>query len=359
MSIEQRKPAVRITFDPKSMIFRNLGSSGLKVSVFSLGSWLTYGKTVKGPTVKEILETAWASGVNYFDTAEAYAQGESEVEMGRALKELDWEREEYVLSTKIFFGTGRGEPNTKGLSRKHIVEGLKSSLKRLQQPYVDIVFAHRPDVAVPMFEIVDAFTSIIRHHNLAYYWGTSEWTESQISEAIAVADRHGLIAPSVEQPQYNCFCRERLEVEYAPLVERHRFGTTIFSPLANGLLTGKYNEGIPEGSRLDTNAQVFKNAIHELKSPEGQAKIEKVRKLTKIAERLGATVGQLSLAWAAKQKGVSTVILGASTTVQLEENIGSLGVLRKLDDKILEEIELVLDNKPMPKPAYSRAWESN
>jgi aryl-alcohol dehydrogenase-like predicted oxidoreductase len=210
-----------------------------------------------------------------------------------------------------------------------------------------------------MFEIVDAFTSIIRHRNLAYYWGTSEWTESQISEAIAVADRHGLIPPSVEQPEYNCFCRERLEVEYAPLVERHRFGTTIFSPLANGLLTGKYNEGIPSGSRLDTNAQIFKNAAHQLKSPEGQAKIEKVRKLTKIAERLGATVGQLSLAWAAKQKGVSTVILGATTTAQLEENIGSLGVLSKLDDKILEEIETVLDNKPAKPAAYARAWEAN
>ena len=247
--------------------------------MLSLGGWLTYGGTQKGNIVKDCLETAWNHGINFFDTAEAYANGECEAEMGAALKELAWPRDEYVLSTKVFFGTGRKEPNTRGLSRKHVVEGLKSSLERLQQPYVDIVLAHRPDVGTPMKEIVEGFTQVIRNLNLAYYWGTSEWSATQIMEACQVAERYNLIAPIAEQPQYNAFHRQRFEVEYAPLFEQFEYGTTIWSPLSSGLLTGKYNDGIPEDSRFANNKNFFESTIKQLQSEEGKAKIEKVRKV--------------------------------------------------------------------------------
>ncbi|KAF5621503.1 potassium channel beta subunit, partial [Fusarium tjaetaba] len=346
---------VETAYDPKDMLFRHLGPTGLKVSVFSLGGWLTYGGTQKGDIVKQILQKAWDHGVNTFDTAEVYANGESEVEMGRALKELGWPRDEYVLTTKIFFGTGRKEPNTRGLSRKHVVEGLKSSLKRLEQPYVDVVFAHRPDYATPMKEIVEGFTQVIRNLNLAYYWGTSEWTAAQITEATHIAERYNLIAPVVEQPQYNAFHRERFEVEYAPLFNQFEYGTTIWSPLASGLLTGKYNNGIPEDSRFATNKAFFENTVNELQTEAGKAKIEKVKKLSEVAERLGGNVAQLSLAWALKNPNVSTVILGATKVEQLEDNFKALEIYKKIDDKVLEEIEKILDNKPKPAPTFNRS----
>lgn len=274
--------------------------------------------------------------------------------MGQALKELDWPRDEYVLITKIFFGTGRKEPNTRGLSRKHVVEGLKSSLARLQTPYVDVVFAHRPDAATPMKEIVEGFTQVIRNLNLAYYWGTSEWSAAQIIEATQIAERYNLIAPIAEQPQYNAFHRERFEVEYAPLYKQFEYGTTIWSPLASGLLTGKYNDGIPEDSRFATNKEFFESTVKQLQSEEGKAKIEKVRKLTAIAERLDAKVTHLALAWAASNPNVSTVILGATKIEQVEDNIKAIALLDKLTPEILEEIEGILDNKPAQKPTYGR-----
>jgi voltage-dependent potassium channel beta subunit len=347
-------PVVPTAYKPKNMKFRYLGNTGLQVSVFSLGGWLTYGGTQKGSIVKEILQTAWDHGVQTFDTAEAYAAGASEVEMGSALKELAWPRDEYVLTTKIFFGTARAEPNTSGLSRKHIIEGLKSSLARLQTPYVDVVFAHRADAATPMLEIVEAFTQAIRNLNLAYYWGTSEWSAAQITEAIQIAEKHNLIAPVVEQPQYNAFHRERFEVEYAPLYRQYGLGTTTWSPLASGLLTGKYNDGIPEDSRFATNPAFFADTVKGLKSPEGQAKIDKVRKLTKIAERLGVNVSQLALAWTAKNPNVSTVILGATKIEQLTDNLKALDVIDKLTPEVLEEIEGVLDNKPPGVATFGR-----
>jgi voltage-dependent potassium channel beta subunit len=300
------------------------------------------------------MQAAWDHGINFFDTAETYANGESEIEMGNALKELDWPRDEYVLSTKIFFGTGRKEPNTRGLSRKHVVEGLKSSLARLQQPYVDIVLAHRPDHATPMKEIVEGFTQVIRNLNLAYYWGTSEWSATQIQEATQIAERYNLIAPIAEQPQYNAFHRERFEVEYAPLFNQYQYGTTIWSPLASGLLTGKYNDGIPEGSRFANHKDFFESTVASLEKPEGKAKIEKVRKLTKIAERLGGNMTQLALAWAAKNPNVSTVILGATKVEQIEDNCKAIKLLEKLDDKTMQEIEEILDNKPAPAPKFGR-----
>lgn len=275
--------------------------------------------------------------------------------MGNALKELDWPRDEYVLSTKIFFGTGRKEPNTRGLSRKHVVEGLKSSLERLQQPYVDIVLAHRPDHATPMKEIVEGFTQVIRNLNLAYYWGTSEWSAAQITEATHIAEKYNLIAPIAEQPQYNAFHRERFEVEYAPLYDQFKYGTTIWSPLASGLLTGKYNNGIPEGSRFANHKDFFGATADSLSQPEGKAKIEKVKKLTKIAERLGGNAGQLALAWAATNPNVSTVILGATKVEQLVDNLGAIKLLPKLDAKVMEEIEEILDNKPAAAATYGRS----
>jgi voltage-dependent potassium channel beta subunit len=348
------EPTVPTAYKPKNMKFRYLGNTGLQVSVFSLGGWLTYGGTQKGSIVKEILQTAWDHGVQTFDTAETYAAGASEVEMGAALKELAWPRDEYVLTTKIFFGTGRAEPNTRGLSRKHIIEGLKSSLARLQTPYVDVVFAHRADAATPMLEIVEGFTQAIRNLNLAYYWGTSEWSAAQITEAIQIAEKHNLIAPVVEQPQYNAFHRQRFEVEYEPLYRKYGYGTTTWSPLASGLLTGKYNDGIPEDSRFATNSAFFSDTVKSLKSAEGQAKIDKVRKLTKIAERLGVNVSQLVLAWTAKNPNVSTVILGATKIEQLTDNLAALDVIDKLTPEILEEIEAVLDNKPPAVATYGR-----
>jgi len=345
---------VETKFDPKNMKFRHLGPTGLKVSVLSLGGWLTYGGTVKGNPVKECMEAAWNHGINFFDTAEVYSNGECELEMGKALKELNWPRDEYVISTKVFFGTGRKEPNTRGLSRKHVVEGLKSSLKRLQLDYVDIVFAHRPDPATPMKETVEAFTQVIRNLNLAYYWGTSEWSARQIEEATQIAERYNLIAPVVEQPQYNAFHRERFEVEYEPLFKNYEYGTTIWSPLASGLLTGKYNDGVPKDSRFAQNSAFFENTVKELESEVGKAKIEKVKKLTVIAERLGGTVSQLALAWAASNQNVSTVILGASKVEQIHENVKSLEILDKLTPDVKKEIEDILDNKPKAVPTYGR-----
>lgn len=327
------------------MEFRRLGPAGLKVSVFSLGGWLTYGGTQKGSIVKDCMQAAWDHGINFFDTAEVYSNGECEVEMGIALKELAWPRDEFVLSTKVYFGTGRKEPNTRGLSKKHIVEGLKSSLARLQTPYVDIVFAHRFDPDVPMKEIVEAFTQTIQL-NLAYYWGTSEWSAKQIQEATAVANKYNLIAPIAEQPQYNAFHRDRFEDEYAPLYEQFQYGTTIWSPLASGVLTGKYDNGIPKDSRFATNPAFFGDAIKKLETEEGKAKLEKVRKLGKIAEKLGGSTAQLALAWCAKNKNVSTVILGATKPEQVHDNCKALLLLPKLTAEVLEEIEGILQNKP-------------
>ena len=300
------------------------------------------------------MQTAWDNGINFFDTAEAYANGESEVEMGNALKELGWPRDEYVLSTKIFFGTGRKEPNTRGLSRKHVVEGLKSSLERLQQPYVDIVLAHRPDYATPMKEIVEGFTQSIRNLNLAYYWGTSEWSATQITEATMIAEKYNLIAPIAEQPQYNMFHRERFEVEFAPIFDQFKYGTTIWSPLASGLLTGKYNDGIPEGSRFANHKEMFDSTISSLQSEEGKAKIEKVQKMTKIAERLGGNMTQLALAWAVKNPNVSTVILGATKVEQIVDNCKAIAMVEKLDEKTMAEIEEILGNAPKGPMKFNR-----
>ncbi|GAA5989339.1 hypothetical protein JCM10908_001266 [Rhodotorula pacifica] len=341
-------------YQPKDMVFKHLGRTGLKVSVFSYGGWLTVGGTVKGDPVKDLIVKALEHGVNFFDNAEVYSNGQSEIEMGRVFKELDVDRSQLVITTKIFFGTGKSDPNQKGLSRKHIIEGLNASLKRLQLDAVDVVFAHRPDVATPMEEVVRAFNHVIEKGR-AYYWGTSEWSATQIQEAIGIADRLGLIGPVVEQPQYSLLHREKFEVEYAPLFEKYGYGTTIWSPLAGGYLSGKYLNGIPENSRFKTNPEFYQDRIKQLESPEGKKEQEKIRKLEAISKRLGGSnVAALALAWAAKQPNVSSVILGASSPSQLEQNFEALKLLPKLDQAVLDEIDELFGNKPEQPPTYGR-----
>lgn len=340
-------------YEPKNMPFRRLGRSGLRVPVFSLGGWLTFGGTVVGDPVKEIVKTALENGINMFDEAEAYSKGESEVEMGRVLKELNVRRSDIVLTTKIFWGVRSG-PNSGGLSRKHIIEGLKESLERLQTDYVDVVFAHRGDLNVPMEEIVKAFSWVI-DQGWAFYWGTSEWSAREIEEANQIAIRYGLHAPVAEQCQHHLFHRDRPEGEYAPLYEKYGLGTTVWSALASGLLTGKYNNGVPEGSRFNTNSDFFKNTVEKLQAEEGQRQIAMVKELTTVAENdLGCTVAQLALAWVARNPNTSTVILGASKPEQVLDNLKAIDVYPKLTPEILEKIEKIVKNKPAPPATYGR-----
>ncbi|KAG8936782.1 hypothetical protein FRC02_011361 [Tulasnella sp. 418] len=322
-------------YDPKDMQFRNLGPSGLQVPVLSLGFWLTVGKTVKGDLSKEIIKTAFEAGINMFDTAEGYADGESERELGRVLKELGYRRTDLIISTKIFFGVGRKGPNDKGLSRKHLIEGLNESLERLQMDYVDIVFAHRPDPNVPMLEVVRAFDWLV-NQGKALYWSTSEWSAIQIEEAFHIADKHNLIGPISDQCEYNGFKRQRLEVEYQHVFDRYKYGTTIFSPLAGGLLSGKYNDGIPADSRLATTATDpwIKRLAAEMSNPWGKIRIEAAQKLGKIAkEEFDCTTAQLALAWAVRNTKVSTVILGATSSKQVLENLKALEIAGKITDE--------------------------
>ncbi|KAH9473927.1 hypothetical protein Pst134EA_000983 [Puccinia striiformis f. sp. tritici] len=335
-------------YNMKDMKFKNLGRWGLRVPIFSYGGSLSVGSVANGAAVKELMPVAWDHGCNYFDNAEGYANGNSEIEMGKAFKELGWKRSEYMVATKVFFGTGDSkEPNARGLSRKHIIEGVTDSLKRLQLRYVDVVHAHRPDPTVPIEETVRAFDFLI-NQGLAHYWGTSEWSAQQIQEAITVARTCNLNPPVLEQPQYSLLNRERFEVEYNPIFKNLGHGSTIWSPLKDGILTGKYNDGIPAGSRMDVNKEYLKTSVNRLLGQEGQEEIKKVKKLTQLAkEKLNCSVAQLALAWAASNPHVSTVILGATKPEQLRENFGALKVIDKLTPEIMEEIESIVANKPI------------
>ncbi|KAI5991740.1 NADP-dependent oxidoreductase domain-containing protein [Pisolithus orientalis] len=325
----------RVTFDPKNMPFRRLGPSGLRVPLFSLGSWLTLGGTVVGDPVKEIIKVAFENGINMFDTAEGYAKGRSEIEMGRVIRELGYRRSDLV-------------PNDTGLSRKHIIEGTQESLARLGLDYVDVIFAHRPDYSTPMEEIVRAFNYVIEK-GWAFYWATSEWSARDIEEAYHVADKLNLIGPIAEQCQHHMLHRERPEKEYAPLYKKYAIA------LASGLLTGKYNNGVPEKSRLATHPDFFKETIKNLDGEEGQEKIRKIQELTKLAETdLGCSMTQLALAWVARNPNTSTVILGASKPEQVVENLKALEVIPKLTPEILDKIEDILKNKPAPIPSFGR-----
>jgi len=329
----------------EKMEYRRLGPSGVRVSALSIGGWLTIGGTVNGDPVREIIKAALDNGINFIDVAEGYANGNSERELGRVLKELNVRRSDVVLSTKVFFGVRKG-PNATGLSRKHIIEGLEESLERLQTSYVDVYFAHRPDPTVPMEEVVRAFNWCI-NAGKAHYWATSEWSAHEISEAYDVANRLNLVGPIAEQAQHNLLHRERPEVEYKPLYAKYGIKTTVWSALASGLLTGKYNDGIPEGSRFDQHKDFFKQRLQELQSPEGQAKLEKIRQLTKFAkDELDTGTIQLSLAVIASMPHTGTIILGCTSPKQLEEQLQTLDIIPKITPEVMEKVEAILQNKP-------------
>ncbi|TPX36559.1 hypothetical protein SmJEL517_g01210 [Synchytrium microbalum] len=334
------------------MLYRNLGNTGIRVSVLSLGGWVTYGGQVGNQVAFDCMKASYDAGVNFFDTAEGYANGESEKVMGAAIRHFKWPRNTLIISTKIYFGPGVRDMNgmgwnARGLSRKHIVEGLDACLERLGLPYVDVVFAHRPDDTVPMEETVRAFNHVI-NQGKALYWGTSEWSQEQLTDAWAVADRLGLIGPACEQPQYSMLVREKFEAEYAPLYKKRGLGTTIWSPLASGVLSGKYSQGnIPKDSRFAmADAQMQSIRARYTENAEGKANLAKVDALAPIAKRLNCSLSALALAWCAKNPNVSTVIMGASKVEQIHENLTAISVIPLLTDSVMAEIEKILANKP-------------
>lgn len=318
--------------------YRRLGSAGIRLSELSLGAWVTYGGQVGEDVATKCMSRAYELGVNFFDNAEAYAGGNAETVMGNVIKKLGWRRTDMVVSSKVFWG-GDG-PNDEGLSKKHIYEACRRSLKRLQLDYLDLFFCHRPDANTPVEETVRAMDDLV-HQGLILYWGTSEWSAADIMRAYSIARELGMTPPQMEQPQYNMLHRERVEKEYLPLYREIGLGTTIWSPLASGLLTGKYNEGIPPGSRASLPGyEWLKEGVF---TPE---KVAKVKALQPVAKELGCTMAQLALAWACKNDHVSTVITGATTTKQVEENMESLQYLSALDGEAMRKIEEILGNKP-------------
>lgn len=332
------------------MQYRRLGKSGLQVSALSFGSWVTFSNQLDVSAAREAMVVARDYGVNFFDNAEVYALGDSERIMGEALQELKWPRDTYIVSSKVFWGAVDDPvPTQRGLSRKHVTEACHQALQRLQVDYLDLYFCHRPDYQTPIEETVRTMTDLIRQGKVLY-WGTSEWTARQLTEAYEVANRLGLEPPTMEQPQYNMFHRERVEVEYHPLYEKYGLGTTIWSPLASGILTGKYNEGIPEDSRV--NLEGYGWLKEQLTSEEGQRKLEKVRALTEVAAELDTTMPRLAIAWCLLNPNVSTVITGASKVNQIHDNMKAMQVLEKLTGDVQERIESVLDNKPQLPEGY-------
>ncbi len=331
------------------MKYRNLGSSGIQLSELSLGAWVTYGEQVGEDLAFECMTAAYEQGVNFFDNAESYGRGQAEVVMGNVIKKTGWKRADLVISTKIFWGTGGRGPNATGLSRKHLMEGIDASLARLQMDYVDLLFCHRPDAKVPIEETVFAMNDILRSGR-AFYWGTSEWTAVQIMEAYGVARREHLIPPVMEQPQYHMFDRHKVESEFLPLYQEIGLGLTTWSPLASGLLTGKYNHGIPDGTRLSLPNYRWLRSIVE--SEEGRENIEKVKDLSRAASDLGCTMAQMAIAWCLKNPRVSSVITGASRPEQVVENMKALEAADQMDGEVMQRIDEILKNKPEPPPTY-------
>jgi voltage-dependent potassium channel beta subunit len=312
----------------------------VKVSELSLGAWVTYGGQVGEEVAVKCMSRAYDAGVNFFDNAEAYAHGNAETVMGNVFKKLGWRRDDLVVSSKVFWG-GDG-PNAKGLSRKHIYEACRNSLKRLQLDYLDLFFCHRPDANTPIEETVRAMDDLI-HQGKILYWGTSEWNAADIMRAHALARELGLTPPQMEQPQYNMFHRERVEQEYSPLYREIGLGTTIWSPLASGLLSGKYAKGTPPGSRA--TLQGYEWLRENVMTTEN---VEKVKLLEPIAKELDCTMAQLALAWCLKNPNVSTVITGASRPEQVAENMKAEEVLPKLSSEFMDRIEDTLKNRPEP-----------
>jgi voltage-dependent potassium channel beta subunit len=310
------------------MHYRRLGRSGLKVSEISLGSWITFGSQIEEGTADTLLHEAFEAGINFFDNADMYANGRSEIVMGSAIKDLP--REELVISSKVFWPTGKG-PNARGLSRKHVTESIHASLKRLGTDYVDMYFCHRFDPDTPVEEVVRTMDDLV-HQGKILYWGTSEWEAAQVMEAIGVARQYGLIPPSMEQPQYNLFHRKRVEDSIMPICREAGLGLTTFSPLYYGVLTGKYNNGIPDGSRASLEDYAW---IRDRITPE---RVNIVKKLTDVANDLSVTPSQLAIAWILRRKEVSSVITGASRPEQLDENLGASEAYEQLTEADIDRI---------------------
>ena len=322
-----------------NMQYRQLGKSGIKLSALSFGAWVTFGKQIGDPVARKLLHTAYDAGVNFFDNAESYADGQAEVVMGAILKKSGWRRSSFMVSSKVFFGGPGDRPNEEGLSRKHVVEACHEALGRLQVDYLDLYYCHRPDPSVPVEETTRAMHDLIIQGKVLY-WGTSEWSATQIEAAHAVCDRLGLHHPIVEQPQYNLFHRARVEKELASLYRSPGLGTTIWSPLASGLLTGKYSKGVPKGTRLDIKGMEWlKEEI--LRKPGVEKRIAAVPRLAAIAKELGTSLPCLGIAWCLKNPNVSSVILGASRVEQLTENLGALGLSEKLTPQVMKEIDAI------------------
>ena len=315
------------------MNYRRLGRCGLKVSELSFGSWVTYGNQLDPSGAADCMAAAWDRGVNFFDNAQVYAAGKSEEIMGQVLKKMAWPRLKYVVSTKFFWGITDGPNEKNTLNRKYLLDGITGSLRRLQLEHVDLVYCHRPDPDTPLEETVWAMHDMIQR-GYALYWGTSEWGAREIAEAWQLADKHHLHKPVVEQPEYNLFHRERVEREYAPLYNATGIGLTTWSPLASGLLTGKYRNGIPEGSRGSIPRMQF--LVGDLTDKD---KNRAVGDREKVAKELGCTLAQLAIAWCAKNPHVSTVITGASRASQVEENLKAVDVMPKLTEEVMARID--------------------
>jgi len=323
------------------MEYRRLGHSGLKLSALSLGSWVTFSFQLDDNAALKLMQTAYDAGVNFFDNAEVYAGGESERIMGNALKKLGWSRDGFCVSSKVYWGGER--PTQRGLHRKHIHDACHAALRRLQVDYLDLFFCHRPDLETPIEETVRSMHDLVQQGKVLY-WGTSEWSAQQIQAAYGQARQFGLTPPTMEQPQYNMLHRDRVEREYHQLYSGIGLGTTIWSPLASGVLTGKYRDGIPDDSRMALPDYAWLR--ERIETAEGRAQIEKAEALALVAAELGLSRAQLAIAWCLKNPNVSTVILGASRVQQLEENLDSLDKLPLLDDGVLQAIESVLQNRP-------------
>ncbi|MFN8310641.1 MAG: aldo/keto reductase [Chitinophagales bacterium] len=322
------------------MEYRRLGNTGLQISALSLGSWVTFGSQISDDVAEQLMIKAYEGGVNFFDNAEAYASGKSEIVMGNILKKVNWDRSTYLISSKVFWGGTL--PNQKGLMRKHILEACDAALRRFQTEYLDLFFCHRPDIHTPIVETVRAMDHLIRQGKIMY-WGTSEWSAQQITEAHYWAERHHLTPPVMEQPQYNMFERKKVERDYLPLYKTFGLGTTIWSPLASGLLTGKYTNEIPADSRLNLQNMLWlkDRAMGETE------KHDKVRQLDALAKEMGLPLLHMALCWCLKNPNVSTVILGASKVAQLEENLKCLEYLPQLTMDVMERIETILGNTPV------------
>lgn len=323
------------------MEYRRLGKSGLPISELSFGSWITFGNQIGDDMSETLMDIAYDAGVNFFDNAEVYAAGESERVMGKILKKKNWSRDSYIVSSKVFFGAGAKVPTQKGLHRKHIVEACEQALKRLQVDYLDLYFCHRPDKNAPISETVWSMHQLIMQGKILY-WGTSEWSAQEIMEAHMFAEKYHLIGPVMEQPQYNMLHREKVEVEYSQIYKTVGLGTTIWSPLASGYLTGKYINAPEKNVRLKREELGW--LADRLFTPENE---QKVKNLMTFAADHGFSLPQLGIAWCLKNENVSTVILGATKSAQLQETLKSADLVEKLTPEIMIDIEQILQNKPI------------